>query len=466
MTTQVSHDIRRNAPRRGRALRASALAALLPVLAACAPAPDVGERLQPAVNAAIPAPRFDSPRPYAPARSNTEIAHDILELGFFLESGREIPRFSRFEGPVALALTGEVPRGAVEETDRLLARIRTEAGIDIRRTGRAPAQITVEFVPGRQLRREVPQAACFVVPNVSDWSEFRAARRSDTLDWTRVIERTRVGVFIPSDTTPQEIRDCLHEEIAQAMGPLNDLYRLQDSVFNDDNFQTVLTGFDMLVLRVWTAPELRSGMTQAQVAERLPAILARKNPRGERAFSGTLPDRSPRAWVNAVETALGRGGNRAARQGAATTALAIASARGWEDARMAFSLYLVARFAPASAGETALAALMRAQAIYHTLPGGEVHAAHMDMHMATQALAAGQNSLVLTLTGRAMDPARRTENAALQATLMLLRAEALQRLGRQAEADALRRNSIPLAAWGFGRPDALDSRIAEIAALR
>ena len=447
-------------------LRAALMALALPVLAACAPAPEVSERLQPAVSASIPAPGFDRPRPYAPARTNTEIAHDILELGFFLESGREIPQFSRFEGPVTLALTGDVPRGAAQETDRLIARFRSEAGIDIRRTASTPAHITVEFIPGRQLRREVPLAACFVVPNVTTWSEFRAARRSDTLDWAQVAERRRVGVFIPADTTPQEIRDCLHEEIAQAMGPLNDLYRLPESVFNDDNFQTVLTGFDMLVLRVWTAPELRSGMTRAQVAERLPAILARENPAGERPFTGPLPDRSPRSWINAVETALGRGSSRAARQGAATTALAIASARGWEDARLAFSLYLVARFAPANAGETALSALMRAQAIYRDLPGGAVHAAHMDMHVATQALAAGQNDLVLALTDRAMEPARRTENAALQATLMLLRAEALERTGRTAEADTLRRNSTPLAAWGFGRPDALDSRIAEISALR
>ena len=55
------------------------------------------------------------------------------------------------------------------------------------------------------------------------------------------------------------MRDCLHEELAQAMGPLNDLYELSDSVFNDDNFHTVLTGFDMLVLRLHYAPELANG---------------------------------------------------------------------------------------------------------------------------------------------------------------------------------------------------------------
>jgi hypothetical protein len=83
-----------------------------------------------------------------------------------------------------------------------------------------------------------------------------------------------MAVFMPADVAPQEVRDCLHEEVAQAIGPLNDLYRLPDSVFNDDNFHTVLTGFDMLILRATYAPELRSGMTRAEVAAALPGILA------------------------------------------------------------------------------------------------------------------------------------------------------------------------------------------------
>lgn len=414
----------------------------------------------------LAAPHFRVSRPFAPARTNTEIAHDIIELGFFLESGREIAQFSRFEGPVGVALSGDVPPGAAQEVDRLLERMRREAGLQVERVARAPAEVTVVFVPSRQLRVAVPQAACFVVPNVSSWEEFRARRRAGALDWAEVANRTRVGVFVPSDMAPQEIRDCLHEEIAQAVGPLNDLYRIPDTVFNDDNFQTVLTGFDMLVLRVWHAPELRSGMSRAQVAERLPAILARENLGGQRPFRGILPERNPRAWIDAVETALGSRASQGQRRNAAARALEIASSRGWEDARLGFSLFLVARFAPASEGEAALAALMRARQVFGAMPGGEVHAAHMDMHLVTQALAAGQTDLVLALSARALEAARRTENAAFQSVLMLLRAEALARRGERAEAGALRKAAAPLSAWGFGRADAQERRIAEIAALR
>jgi len=136
-----------------------------------------------------------------------------------------------------------------------------------------------------QIRRHVPTAACFVVPNISRLSDYRQARRLSRTDWTQIRTRERIAIFVPGDSSPQEARDCLHEELAQALGPLNDLYRIADSVFNDDNIHAVLTGFDMLILRAYYAPELSSGMTRADVAARLPAILGRLNPQGDRIAS-------------------------------------------------------------------------------------------------------------------------------------------------------------------------------------
>ncbi len=448
-----------------RLLRALPLLAL----AACAApsGPDTSERFRAATAAAIPLPAFDTKQPFPPARSNVEMAHDILELGFFLESGREIAQFSRFERPVRVALAGQVPPGAGVETDRLLARMRAEAGLDITRVPDRDAEVIVEFLPGRQMRALVPLAACFVVPNVSSFAEFRANPRAQPLDWAQVVERTQVAVFIPSDAPPQEVRDCLHEEIAQAVGPLNDLFRLPDTVFNDDNFQTSLTGFDMLVLRAWHAPELRVGMSRDEVAARLPAILRRLNPRGERiAPPARLAEPSPREWVDAVEAALGAASSASERRRAAARALTIANAQGWTGPRLAFSLFLITRVAPPDAGETALAALLQAQRIYADMPGGEVHAAHMDLHVATQALGAGQLDLAIALTERALEPAQRTRNAALAATLKVVQAEALARGGRTTEAARLRDAAAPLALWGFGRPDALEARISEVAELR
>ena len=51
-----------------------------------------------------------------------------------------------------------------------------------------------------------------------------------------------------------------------------------------------------MVLRATYAPELRSGMTRAEVAERLPAILRRINPAGEGVAYRALPPTS-RTWI-------------------------------------------------------------------------------------------------------------------------------------------------------------------------
>ena len=45
----------------------------------------------------------------APARSNSEIAQDFLDLSFRMESGRPIPEMTRFEGPISVRVTGDIP---------------------------------------------------------------------------------------------------------------------------------------------------------------------------------------------------------------------------------------------------------------------------------------------------------------------------------------------------------------------
>ncbi|MGY6632846.1 MAG: DUF2927 domain-containing protein [Alkalilacustris sp.] len=452
-------------------MRRAALVVLLAGLAAgCAPAPPPATRLAPPeAEGPPPLPRFGAARPTPPLRSNPEIAHDILELGFYMESGRALPVLSRFEGPVTVFLTGPEPPGARAETEVLVARLRQEAGLEVTLAPRgSPPQgrrITAEFVPRAQMRRAVPQAACFLVPNVSDWAGFRSQRRSPRLSWTKLVEREEVAVFLPSDTTPQETRDCLHEEIGQAFGPLNDLFRLQDSVFNDDNFQTILTGFDMLVLRTWNDPALASGMDRAAVAERLPGILARLNPAGQRPGPATMPPRRPQTWQDAIEAAMGAGGTRARRRAAAEEALAIALQEGWQDARLAFSWFTLGRLARPQEGELALAAFLQAGLIYRALPGAEAHLAHVDMQLAVFALSLGDPAAARRLARAAQPAARATHNAALLSSLMMVEAEALERLSRDEDARRLRLDSLAWARYGFGSMEAAQARLAEVAAV-
>lgn len=443
---------------------------LLAAVAACSPVVQTAavNRLSadPVTTAALPPMKtFGTVRPLSPRQSNRDIARDFIDLSFQLESGRQLPVFTRFEGPVTIRTTGTHVPGLSADLDRLIGRFRREAGIDIRRvTGTGAASITVETVPRAELQRAVPHAACFVVPRLTGWDEFRANRSSALVDWTTLKTRQSMAVFIPSDVSPQEVRDCLHEEIAQALGPLNDLYRLTDSVYNDDNFHTILTGFDMLILKATYAPELSSGMTRADVAKRLPGILKRINPAGEGRASHPRAA-TTRDWITNIETALGPKASTQRRRMAARRAVSIAKKHGWNDNRLAFSLFALGRLSLGDDADLALASFLQAGQIYGSSPDTQLHQAHVDMQLAAFALSSGQADVAIDIVDKHLSAVARAENAALLASLLMVKAEALDYLGRSAEARKLSQDSLGWARYGFGADSDVRRRAADISAL-
>jgi tetratricopeptide (TPR) repeat protein len=309
----------------------------------------------------------------------------------------------------------------------------------------------------------VPQAACFVVPRDETFAQFRRHRRAGASAWALLETREAATVFLPSDVAPQETRDCLHEEIAQALGPLNDLYRLPDSVFNDDNFHTVLTGFDMLILRATYSRELASGMSETEVARRLPALLSRLNPRGRR--GGGRVHVESRPWIEAVEEALSPRASVGQRRAAAARALALAQSAGWRDPRLAFSHFTLGRVALAREYGLAIGSYLEAARLYNR-PGSEIQAAHVAMQFAAFALSAGRAEEAIAIADRHAPVALRAENASLLATFLLVKAEALDMLGRDDEARAVRLDSLGWARYGFGSEAEVRMRVHEIAVLR
>ncbi len=445
------------------------LRALVPLAflaAACTPVQQSGTPTRAVVsNATLPPVKaFSTPRPTPPARANRDIARDFLDLTFELESGRTLQRMTRFEGPITVRVTGTPPPGMTSDLKALLTRLRSEAQIDISLTSAASANITIQAVSRRDIRKALPQAACFVVPNISSLRQYRAARRNGAANWALLENREQIAIFLPNDTSPQETRDCLHEELAQALGPLNDLYRLPDSVFNDDNIHAVLTGFDMLVLRAYYDPSLRNGMTRNEVAARLPAILSRINPRGDRLSSNPLPE-TPRSWIDAVQTALGPGTAPGSRRAAARQALAIAQQQGWSDHRLGFSHYALGRLMQSQDIAAAHRHFQEADRAYRSAEGYGPHRAFVATQLSAYAISAGQSREALEIITPKVATAARYENAALLSTLMLLQAEALEMEGKLEQAGALRLDSLGWARYGFGPDWAVRAKLREIAAL-
>ncbi|MEC3860596.1 DUF2927 domain-containing protein [Mesobacterium sp. TK19101] len=448
-------------------MRALVLTAIL-LLASCAPAPD-GAGLPLKVNSVTPKTtplppmkRFSAAPPPSGPLSNADLARDFLDLTFELESGRKIERLTRVDGPIRLRVAGPAPALLVTELRDLIGRLRSEAGLDIALTD-GPAQITVNAISRAQVRRSLPQAACFVIPGVSDWTEFQTARRSGALDWTRLTKRDKLAIFVPHDVAPQELRDCLHEELAQALGPVNDLYRLPDSVFNDDNVHTVLTAHDMMILRLTYAPELSNGMSRAEVAARLPRILARINPGGARIPAHGQQD-TPRAWIDAIQTALGPGTSDAGRKSAAERALRIARDAGITDHRLGFSHYILGRLNQGNR-DFARAEFRAADAIFARSPSTRLHRAFTAAQLAADDIRRNAPQAALDRLAPYPEVAMAAQNAALLATLMLLQAEALDHLGQTDAAARLRLDSLGWARYGFGAESAVRGKADEVAAL-
>lgn len=439
---------------------------LIMALNACVPVTEGGiaSRAVIADSTLPPMKTFGRAQISRPAVANADLVHDFIELSFQMESGRELPVLTRFEGSITLRLTGTPPPTLTADLGALLGRLRDEAGIEITTVADAKANITIQAVSRAEIRRVLPQAACFVAPNVGSLSEFRKARRSPRTNWTLLETRTRLAIFVPKDVSPQEARDCLHEELAQALGPLNDLYRLPNSVFNDDNVHTVLTNFDMLILRATYDPALRSGMTRAQVERRLPAIFARLNPAGQTG-PRPRPTATPQEWSTAIQTALGPGASASARRTAAAEAVSMATRLGWQDNRRAFAHYAMGRVLQGSDPVAAERQYITADRFYAKSPGTRLHRAYVASQLAAYEIIKGDGRRALRLIDPHVDMARTSQNAALLATLQLLRAEALTLEGRVEEARGVRLDSLGWARYGFGPDWAVRAKQREISAL-
>jgi hypothetical protein len=150
------------------------------VLGACMPASndDVTTRQ----NSSVYSDFVTNPLPVSPSRkvtaSNKDIARDFMDLSFSLESGRNLPVFTRFEGPISVRLTGKVPQSLPSESNRLIHRLQDEAKLDIYYTSADQANVNVYAVSRRQIQRTLPMAACFVAPNVVDLEDFKASRKT------------------------------------------------------------------------------------------------------------------------------------------------------------------------------------------------------------------------------------------------------------------------------------------------
>ncbi|MEO1612466.1 MAG: DUF2927 domain-containing protein, partial [Pseudomonadota bacterium] len=223
---------------RFRFLRATAasLAASL-VLAACATAPppspfqDDGRQTPQKI-----APRPDYPGYGAAVGRQTipwsieSLVEDFIELQFQTEWGSGHSQLLRWPGPVTVGMIGPELDAFRPEVEELIAILREGAPtLDIALAPTGGGDITIRTAPKAEMRAIADTALCFFAPVDLTWEGYKDADARGEVGWTDITRLEAITVFIPEHAAPHVFRICFVEEIMQALGPGNDLYRLEDS---------------------------------------------------------------------------------------------------------------------------------------------------------------------------------------------------------------------------------------------
>ncbi|MEM7547794.1 MAG: DUF2927 domain-containing protein [Pseudomonadota bacterium] len=255
---------------------------VMATLAACAGTPP-----NTIVDAGRDAPLKLAPRPDYPGYgsavgqqkidwSPSTLAEDFAELMFESEWGAQYTRLLRWRGPVTIALADPELDAYRPEVETLVDMVREAVpGLDLSLSPMRSGSITLRTVPYGEMAAIEPTALCFFVPVDEDFDGFVAAAERGEGRWEDVKRLEAVTIFIPQYAKPRVFRSCIIEEIAQALGPGNDLYRLEDSGFNDDGAHDYLTAFDLLMLRVLYAPEIRDDMSRGEATRAAEAVIRR-----------------------------------------------------------------------------------------------------------------------------------------------------------------------------------------------
>jgi hypothetical protein len=303
------------------------------------------------------------------AYSNESIADLFVTLTHDLEWGARRPHLMRYEAPVRVGMIGHGAGRYQPFVDQYLAELRMRAGVRIARTA-PPHNLVVRFVPGSVFRARIPRHYCVIAPGRPDWDTFRRSpRRHGMRPFETATAIRAMTVFIPDDARPYLVRACLVEEIAQALGPANDLDGLGPSIFNDDAAHLWPTRLDFLVLRTLYAPELRSGLSRGETRTRALLALDRLNPEGR--ASPPLPIlRAERMtdWAEALRAAFDRSRSPRRQLASAREALTTAARRAPFSVHHCRSLKALARAQPDDP-RAALAALEDAARVCATAHG-------------------------------------------------------------------------------------------------
>lgn len=194
------------------------------------------------------------------AWSARTLAADLTQIAFRSESRKIIAKPLRWRGPIRIATVGDGFAPYRRDLEDLVARLSAasphlDLAVDAANDAET-AQIILREASRTDIMALNPTALCVFTPFRGDIGSYRARREENPVDWSNVEISKAVTIYIPDNAAPAEMRSCLAEEITQALGLRNDLFRLEDTIFNDDNAHSQPTATDLLMLRALYDPAM------------------------------------------------------------------------------------------------------------------------------------------------------------------------------------------------------------------
>ncbi len=239
--------------------------------------------------------RLDYAPPDAPF-TRAELARNFMRIAMVNEfdtiDGRYVPsqspaRLRRFErplvvrvinGPATPETAARLNLSLVAQYSRRLGRI---TGLDIRiaKTGER-ANMVVFFLNRAEQPRYARQLARYVTapPRTveADFANSPPDRLCSAFSLSSDAAPYRYSaaiILVKAEHSGAMRSACVQEEMAQALGLVNDSPQARPSLFNDDEEFAALTKHDELLLQILYDPRLSPGMSAAEVRPLLPEII-------------------------------------------------------------------------------------------------------------------------------------------------------------------------------------------------
>ena len=126
---------------------------------------------------------------------------------------------------------------------------------------------------------------------------------------------------------------------------------------------------------------------------------------------------------------------------------------------------MLGRLSLAERPDQALSAFLNAGRLYENAPDTQVQSAHVAMQLAAFQLSADRPRIAIALVDQYQPIVEQAEHAALLSLLLMVKAEALQLLGRSEEGRNVQRDALAWARYGFGAETEIRDRAEEILAI-